>query len=468
MDKVQGGVNTQGANLNKASSVHSKRYFLLLLHIVCFFTLAIHHSCLSQQPPGALANYTRAPDSSFKWQLSTVTKTPGGVFLEVDLISQTWQKLPWSHRLMVYLPKEAPCANTVLLVLRHIYNRHADLASLKIISDSAGTASAILSDIPNQPSFNGREEDDLQAYTFSRYISTGDESWPLLFPMVKSVVRAMDAVTALASKESGIAVNSFIIAGHSKRGHAAWLTAAVDSRVKGIIPVAINVLNGKAQMPHHLEVFGEYSTPSLEATGLLPELELPRGKALMQMIDPFSYKEQLAIPKLVVSAANDNFFPVDALNFSWDSLVGPKWILQLSNANHARADADPRVNSTAFAFARAVASGKQLPLFTWKFTQNKESLFLKMHTGNAAINARIWVSESDNRDFRRSKWIATPAQGSPIRSPGVTGNGPSTKQFETEIKKPVKGALAIFGEIEFMQEGHSFLLSTQTQVLLPE
>ncbi len=90
----------------------------------------------------------------------------------------------------------------------------------------------MLYDIPNQPLFDGKEEDDLQAFTFSQYIKTGDASWPLLFPMVKSVVRAMDVVQSLARKEQIAAVSDFVVAGHSKRGHTTWLTAATDLRIK--------------------------------------------------------------------------------------------------------------------------------------------------------------------------------------------------------------------------------------------
>src|SRR5438093_4658446 len=99
---------------------------------------------------------------------------------------------------------------------------------------------AFLYHIPNQPLLDGKKEDALIAETFVRYLKTKDGAWPLLFPMVKSLVRAMDALQDFCKKELGLEIRRFIVSGASKRGWTTWLTGAVDPRVEAIVPVVID------------------------------------------------------------------------------------------------------------------------------------------------------------------------------------------------------------------------------------
>src|SRR5207253_5639146 len=78
--------------------------------------------------------------------------------------------------------------------------------------------------VPNQPlTFLGetqqRSEDAIIAYSWDKYLRTGDEAWPLRLPMTKSVVRAMDTITAFCRSAAGggIDVDRFVVGGASKR-----------------------------------------------------------------------------------------------------------------------------------------------------------------------------------------------------------------------------------------------------------
>ena len=195
----------------------------------------------------------------------------------------------------------------------------------------------------------------------------------------------------------------------------------------------------------------------------MQELKHPRGQSLVQMVDPYSYRDRLTMPKLIISATNDDFFTTDALNLYWDGLKKPKWVLYLANANHVRADSDPRINPTAYAFVRAIAAHRSLPELSWQLIRNKNKILLKIKSDVTATKAHLWTSQSQTRDFRQAFWTSRP-----MTLKGNVGNPHNgseiTKEYFVEIPVVSNGYMAIFGAVEFVEAGHTFLLSTQTDI----
>src|SRR6185436_9940170 len=118
----------------------------------------------------------------------------------------------------------------------------------------------------------------------------------LLFPMAKSAVRAMDAVTEFVQQNGGSKIQGFVVAGASKRGWTTWLTGAIDTRVKSIAPMVIDVLNMEVQMQHHhdhylgvteriVDGYAETLNDYLEMN-VVQRLGTPEGDALLEIVDP--------------------------------------------------------------------------------------------------------------------------------------------------------------------------------------
>jgi PhoPQ-activated pathogenicity-related protein len=321
---------------------------------------------------------------------------------------------------------------------------------------------AFLYHVPNQPLLDGKKEDALIAETFVRYLETKDEKWPLLFPMVKSVVRAMDAVQAFAQEEWKHPVKSFVVSGGSKRGWTSWLTAASgDRRVKAIAPVVIDTLNMRAQGPHQLASFnGKYSDMIRDYTarGLLPMPNTPEALKLWSMVDPWVYRDRLTLPKLLINGNNDPYWTTDALNLYWDDLKGDKWVLYVPNAGHNLQQKDKplpeqmsyAVNGLA-AFVKHQANGKPMPQLKWKHDDNNGKLRLTVESNTAPLGARAWVAQGPTRDLRQARWTDRPA---------VVDGG----KVVCEIDPPSDGWLALFGELEFDADGLQYRLSTQIRM----
>ncbi|MGH7852439.1 MAG: PhoPQ-activated protein PqaA family protein, partial [Candidatus Binatia bacterium] len=210
-----------------------------------------------------LQDYISKDEAEFGWKLNNKIESdqPAGRIYDLHFVSQTWQANKWQHQLQVYQPAgAAPNAKMFLWVTgggaRPDYVRMGMELARKIRAPVA-----FLYHIPNQPLLDGKLfEDDLIAETFVRYLKTKDENWPLLFPMVKSVVKAMEVLQEFGKKEWSQSIDKFIVAGASKRGWTTWLAAAVDQRVGAIAPVVIDTLNMREQMPRQLKAFGAYSS----------------------------------------------------------------------------------------------------------------------------------------------------------------------------------------------------------------
>ncbi|HEX9661660.1 MAG TPA: PhoPQ-activated protein PqaA family protein, partial [Candidatus Binatia bacterium] len=171
-----------------------------------------------------LQKYVNKPEAAFEWQLKNQidSEQSGDRIYDLQFVSQVWQGKKWQHQLQIYRPADAaPGSMTFLWVTGGSATPESVSFGMELARKSKAPV-AFVYHIPNQPLLEGNlREDDLIAETFVRYLKSEDESWPLLFPMVKSVVKAMDVLQAFGKKEWSAPVNKFIVAGASKRG---WTT----------------------------------------------------------------------------------------------------------------------------------------------------------------------------------------------------------------------------------------------------
>lgn len=408
-----------------------------------------------------LHGYVAKPDAAFKWELKGKSQNILGTVYDLQLVSQVWQGITWQHGMQVYVPLGATPTATMFLWNQGGRPSTNNAAFGLSIAAKIKAPVAFVFGIPNQPLLDGKREDALIAETFVRYLDTKDEDWPLLFPMTKSLVRAMDALQAFSLQEWKQPTNGFLIAGASKRGWTTWLTAAVDRRVKAIAPLVIDTLNMPQQLPHQLKSFGKYSEQIKDYTerGLVP---LPEGEAarkLWMMTDPFSYRESLNLPKFIINGANDPYWTVEALNFYWDELKGDKWVCYVPNAGHdlgqkmpdGKTDRTRALDSLA-AFARAQIHGTPLPSLKWKHDDIDGRPRLSVVCSTPPSGARVWLVDAPTRDFRKEKWIERPAV--------INAN-----QLTTTVEKPANGCRAFFAEIDFSIEGLIGRFSTQVRVI---
>jgi PhoPQ-activated pathogenicity-related protein len=401
-----------------------------------------------------LFSYIAKPDDSFSWDLKATDTLPQGKVYDIHLVSQVWEGIKWEHQVQVYEPTNIKYPDAMGLL---ITGGSADTGSRTLgllAANMAGMRFAVLYNIPNQPLFDGLNEDALISYTWVKYLESGDEDWVLLFPMVKSALRAMDCLEKLAQQQWNQALRGFIVTGASKRGWTTYLTGVADpKRVIGIAPMVFDILNMPVNARHQLDFWGSYSVMIDDYTskGLEAVVDTPRGFRLFFMSDPYSYRDRLLMPKLVVLGSNDPYWPTDAVTLYWPGLAQPKYLLIAPNSGHGLDDR-MRVMASLTGFAKLVAAGGEPPKLQWKWTDSPGASKVEVAATPKPVEARLWVAHNKVRDFRPAKWEQQPLQ---VGGDKVTG----------EVQAVEGQWTAVYAELVLDLPGGRFYTSTEPRVI---
>ena len=443
---------------------------LQLLSCVVFLLVG---SVRSKAEETALDRYVAAPDAVYSWKLAHTIKGEGYTTYVLDLTSQTWRsekdvdRPVWKHWLSIVKPDQVK-RKTAFLFIGGGSNRdkmpQQAPARVAELATYTGSVVAELGTVPNQPLFftdskeEGRSEDNLIALTRVKYMQTHDPNWLVRLAMVKSGVRAMDAMQEfLASEEGGkLKIDSFVVAGGSKRGWTTWLVGAVDNRVIAIVPLVIDALNSEVITRHHFEAYGFFS-PALKdyvRHGLFPnKVGTPEYREILQIEDPYNYRHRprLNIPKFIINASGDQFFLPDNSQFYYDDLPEEKHLRYVPNAKHNLEGSDARESLAAF--YEAVLDGTPRPKFTWK-KESDGTLRVTVQDKPSEVN--LWQATNPNaRDFRVD--TIGKAYTSTSLAPATDGS------YVAKVDKPKTGFTAFFVEFVF-PTGKKYPLKFTTEV----
>jgi PhoPQ-activated pathogenicity-related protein len=253
-------------------------------------------------------------------------------------------------------------------------------------------------------------------------------------------------------------VTEFVVAGGSKRGWTTWTTAAVDKRVVAIVPIVIDLLNIIPSFEHHWQAYGFWApaVKDYEDMRIMDRSRTARYKQLMKIVEPFSYKDRLTMPKLIINATGDQFFLPDSSRFYFDKLEGEKHLRYVPNADHSLRDSD--AFETLQAFYAAVVSGRARPDFRWE-TDRDGTIRVNSKTKPSAV--KLWqATNPEARDFRLE------TIGPVWRSTTLEPNGEGS--YEANVAKPPKGWTAYMVELTYPSGGKYPLKFTTGVQVIPD
>jgi len=444
--------------------------------VFSFSIFAAHES----EAETALDRYVRKPDASYGWRLvhsfeGTYEGRPFTSYV-LELTSQSWRpsyevdRPLWTHWLTITKPEPTTRSGALLYIGGGRNGTEPPQAVSELSQRMAvetGSVVADLGQVPNQPLYfadsrdHGRREDDLIAYSRVKYMVTGDEEWLVRLPMVKSGVRAMDAVQEfLASEEGGgLQIEEFVVAGGSKRAWTTWLVAVVDDRVAAIMPLVIDALNTEAITRHHFAAYGFFSRSLGDYVrhGLYPhQLGTPEFRRILEIEDPYMYRhrERMRIPKYVINATGDQYFLPDNSRFYFQDLPDEKHLRYVPNAKHNLEGSDAR--ESMIAFYLAILDNVPRPRFAWTIDDNG---WIRVVVEDKPSQVNLWQAHNPkSRDMRLDTigkvWASKPL---PETEPGV---------FVAQVSAPEEGFSAFMVELVYDSGGpYPFKFTTDVSVL---
>lgn len=410
--------------------------------------------------PNALDVYVAKKDPSFAWKVVGPIRGEGFHGAVLELTSQTWtapkdvDATVWKHWLTVIVPDRLTHDKAFLYITggdkgdpapKKPADRYATLAV------ETGSVVAELDDVPNQPlTFaddplkKARVEDEIIAYLQARYAKTRDPYQLLRLPMVKSGTAAMTAVQQYLASDAGgkVKVDGFVVAGGSKRAWTTWLVGAEDRRVVGIIPIVINVLNVNATAIHHWRAMG-YFSPALKDyvdNRLIPDqIGKPALDEVNRIEDPLNYQSRptMKIPKYVINAVGDEYFPPDNTRFGYHLVAEPKRLRMIPNSKHSTSGTDIMESITAF--HEAVLSGRPIPSYSWSVRKDGAIVVRSAAKPSAVL---LWQGTNPKaRDFR------VDTIGKAFTSSPLTRQKDGT--WVGNVPKPAAGWTAYFVELSY-------------------
>jgi PhoPQ-activated pathogenicity-related protein len=176
----------------------------------------------------------------------------------------------------------------------------------------------------------------------------------------------------------------------------------------------------------------------------------PENKKLMEIEEPYEYRDRLKLPKYIVNATGDQFFVPDSAQFYWRDLEGEKYLRYEPNADHSLRNTDALPSMVAF--FQTVIQDKPRPQFDWRL-ENDGSI--RVTAKDTPSEAKLWQASNEKaRDFRLMTigpaWTSAPLEG-------------SNRVYVGNVETPAAGWTAFFVELTYPGPG-KFPLKFTTQV----
>ncbi|QGH61375.1 PhoPQ-activated protein PqaA family protein [Serratia proteamaculans] len=461
------------------------------IRVLYMAMLFISPACLALSSPGEKYKTTNLTHviSDYRMSLAALPldysplenkQLPGVMLQRYNLNSQAWSPQGvvsperWQNGVDIYVPDSAR-ENNALVVINNGSNNNGSGSpvaptnfseeELTRIAVATRTVVISVSNVPNQVlSYQGvttpLAEDDSVAYSWKLFIGDTQkyQNASLHIPMAASVSQAF----RLAKKElAQHNINKFIVAGASKRGWAAWLTALSDPDVDAVVPFVMDLLDTKKSLEHMYQSYGKNWPVAFYPyykQGVDQQIGTDEFASLMTLEDPLTYLntdmgDRLKIDKYIINASGDDFYVPDNSHFYYGQLPGSKSLRVVPNSSHNGILAV--AEQSLITFVNRFQGQQNLPEITEK-VQNGENGGKELTVSFSEKPAAVlqWTAKNPAaRDFRYACDVKY--SSAPVSS---TGGG---EKFSIPLITPDSGWQATYVEATFSD---GYVATTQVYI----
>jgi PhoPQ-activated pathogenicity-related protein len=197
-----------------------------------------------------------------------------------------------------------------------------------------------------------------------------------------------------------------VVSGASKRGWTTWLTGASDKRAVAIAPMVIDVLNMPVNLDYQMKSWNKYSVEidDYVKLGIPQTVHSEGGNAITEMIDPYSYRKKLTMPKMLFMGTNDPYWTVDAIKNYIGDIPGDNYVHYVPNVGHDLGDKRQALEALN-AFFGSTLTKQPYPACKWNVTSTKKGLDIAINaTSDKLEDVTVWSANSTDMIFQDEKW----------------------------------------------------------------
>jgi PhoPQ-activated pathogenicity-related protein len=191
-----------------------------------------------------------------------------------------------------------------------------------------------------------------------------------------------------------------------------------------------------------------------EQEGIFNEFDSPRCGQLLDIVDPYQYRDRLTMPKYLFNASGDDFFVSDNIQFYFNQLTGEKYLWHIPNTNHYLTGKTTTVLQSVSTYYTAFLNNSARPQFSWTINPDNS---VTVQTVTTPKSVSLWqFTNSSARDLRgTSGWTKTI----------LTSSGGGI--YNAAVTAPATGWRAFFVELTFAGSPYDYYFSTE-MIVLPD